>query len=857
MEDIDIKMNDADDINEEVEDGFKGDPEVEDESVLGGMSDCGKEQIVDVCFAMDKLKDLVLDLLKYFPEYMPRSEEKKLLDLPFQDKRVLDEKDCTELKNVLEIRMYGQEYENFGLPKLEFSLEETKDTENKLENMLTKICTLNEKLIPYVEHVKKKVDRKKASDEKKDQQKGKTEEGWGGKKRDPQTKDTTKYPIKGLTDKDVSPIRGEFDMMRTLQKVEKSKDEKSKDGVSREKNRLSRKDLDIKKKNDENERSPIREGFNMRNLIRREEFERAKSEGSNEKLDLLESAIQRLKSNIQAGVKEDKQFDLTKDYEFFMGMFNAEAKKWNMDEKMEHIQNFDVSEFVTTKFSSDEMYKIEERIKRINKYNSTIENEYSIQHPIEESKGDAPNAVKEKSVRRNRAEEGDLLDEVLKLKGKQRGRRSISPRRRSRRRSWSRGRSGSRRSISRGRRSRSRGRRSRSRGRRSRSRGRRSRSRGYVAPFGDVQPGVGAFNGMIGTPGIPNIAAGNMGLTLDGLQNYIAGLQNLVAKQQTMGGHQQNYNMGQQQNMMRSHQNSMDGFNNATGFQSNMGGGGSSKNMGGIARNDMQMNLNAPMGNSRNVMGGDGWNSMRGQPGQIDQTSHNLTKYISDKLDRRQNPSHDAPFMDQTGARNQTEELVFGERLPSDRMRSETRFGPGFSGHERQGEASFSSGFPANHERREEVRFGSESNSRQGVDLRGGNPQAGHDMNSRQGVDLRGGNSQAGLDMRGGSGMSDRRGGSGVADYGASQLQSWPTRGLNTTQFAQDQGSSRMSGIGNNYKPDRPHHVTAGDEQKGRNWNSGEEEKGRNWKDFMSAPSSIGNITSGYQNNTSKPHQRY
>lgn len=379
------------------------------------------------------------------------------------------------------------------------------------------------------------------------------------------------------------------------------------------------------------------------------------------------------------------------------------------------------------------------------------------------------------------------------------------------------------------------------------------------------------FNGMSGTGGLGGmpggIAAGNLGLTLDGLQNYIAGLQNLVAKQQnnqqnTMGG-QQNY-MGQQQNMINNQQNYMDGYNNTAGFQTNMGGG-INKNMGGITRNEMQRNLNAPVGNSRNDMGGEGCQnmpSMRRQD-QMEQTRNNLTKYISDKLDRpqgmnerqnsasRQKPLLDAPYMDQTGGRYQSEEVVFGERLPSDRMKSETRFGPGFQDHNASAhdERRYGSEFPADLDRREETRFGSgfpESNSRPGVNMRGGN-----DLNSRQGVDMRGGNSRPGVDMRGGNsragadmkvvGIADMRGGSGgsgMADYGASQSRSWPTTNSG-------QGSARMTGAGNNYKQERPLHGIG---------MAGEEQKGKNWKQFMTSPSSS---NTGFQNNTIKPHQRY
>eukprot|EP00092_Neocalanus_flemingeri_P031338 GFUD01034034.1.p1 GENE.GFUD01034034.1~~GFUD01034034.1.p1 ORF type:complete len:1306 (-),score=333.18 GFUD01034034.1:153-4070(-) len=340
-----------------------------------------KGNVLKLSYELEKLKVIVLELTNFFPHYQPRTQEKILLNLPLRNKKELDEKDFQVFKSCLEGKQFGSDCSNGGIENLNEILESVSPVltlQEKLSRSIRNVSDLCNKLIEYVDHLKRKTEKNKDDP--------KTCETIGVKKV-AICRRKNDFPIVGISARDISPIRENFCIKKIISKVEdisKPSDKEPK-SRSREKSRGRSKDKGGKV-------SPIRDNFNVRKVLDSVEKE-DKSKSIRKFKPFVRNlvvSIDRLRTNMIFALKSDDKFVLKSDWEFFTNMFKKEALKWKAKEKLNHLENLDVEEHVSKKLGDpiwrflDSKIMTEDRIARIRVYNKKLEKQFEIKHEIAE-----------------------------------------------------------------------------------------------------------------------------------------------------------------------------------------------------------------------------------------------------------------------------------------------------------------------------------------------------------------------------------------------------------------------------------------------------------------------------------------
>jgi len=337
-----------------------------------------KENVLKLSHELEKLKVIVLELANFFPHYQPRTKEKVLLNLPLRNKKELDEKDFDVFKSSLEGKQFGSDFSNGGIENLNEILEFVSPVltlQEKLSRSTRIVSDLCNKLIEYVDHLKRKVEKSK-SENKKCETIGVKKVAICRRKND--------FPIVGISERDISPIRENFCIKKVISKVEDTEKtgEKGKKSKSQQESQERSKDSV----------SPIRDNFNVRKVL--------DSVQKKDKSKLVRNfkpwsknlvvSIDRLRTNMIFALKTDDKFVLKRDWEFFTNMFRKEALKWKKREKLNHLERLDVEEHVSNKLGDpiwkflDSKLMTEDRIERIRVYNKKLEKEFSIKHDMAE-----------------------------------------------------------------------------------------------------------------------------------------------------------------------------------------------------------------------------------------------------------------------------------------------------------------------------------------------------------------------------------------------------------------------------------------------------------------------------------------
>ena len=166
---------------------------------------------------MNKLKVIVLELTNFFPDFQPRSKEKLLLCLPFKDKKTLDDKDMEEFKTALNQLDFSSNLSNCGvtnLAELLASVSSVRLVKDKLGKLIRNVADLSDQLVDYAGHLKRKRARRE-EEEKRSKSKSKEVEGETiGKDKVAIFRRKGDFPIIGVSERDISPIRENFDIKK-------------------------------------------------------------------------------------------------------------------------------------------------------------------------------------------------------------------------------------------------------------------------------------------------------------------------------------------------------------------------------------------------------------------------------------------------------------------------------------------------------------------------------------------------------------------------------------------------------------------------------------------------------------------
>ena len=164
---------------------------------------------------MNKLKVIVLELTNFFPDFQPRSKEKLLLCLPFKDKKTLDDKDMEEFKTALNQLDFSSNLSNCGvtyLAELLASVSSVRIVKDKLGKLIRNVADLSDQLVDYAGHLKRKRARR---EEEEKRSKSKEVEGETiGKDKVAIFRRKGDFPIIGVSERDISPIRENFDIKK-------------------------------------------------------------------------------------------------------------------------------------------------------------------------------------------------------------------------------------------------------------------------------------------------------------------------------------------------------------------------------------------------------------------------------------------------------------------------------------------------------------------------------------------------------------------------------------------------------------------------------------------------------------------
>ena len=173
---------------------------------------------------LSKLKVVVLELTNYFPHFQPRSKEKLLLNLPFKDKKSLDETQMDEFKTALNQLSFNSNLSNSGvgnLAELLASVSSARLVKDKLGKLIRNVAELSDQLVDYAGHLKRKQARR--GEEERSKSKSKEVEGKTMEKVEGETIGKAKvaifrrkgdFPIIGVSERDISPIRENFDIKK-------------------------------------------------------------------------------------------------------------------------------------------------------------------------------------------------------------------------------------------------------------------------------------------------------------------------------------------------------------------------------------------------------------------------------------------------------------------------------------------------------------------------------------------------------------------------------------------------------------------------------------------------------------------
>ena len=320
-----------------------------------------KESIVKLSYELEKLKVIVLELTNYYPHYQPRTIEKKLLNLPFRNKKELNERDFDVFKAAVKGKQFGSDSANGGIENLNEILEicSTSATlHQKLTTVIQSVTDLSNKLIEYVDHLKRKIERSKKFEKKKEDD---LKDETIGAKKIAICRRKNHFPIVGVSARDISPIRENFCIKEVISNVEDISNKKS--TTEDEKNKPKGKESPRKKDKSQN--------HSFQPFVR----------------DLIH-AIDRLRRNMIIALKSNNNFVLKSDWEFFTNMFKKKALSWNSKDKLNHLENLVVEDYISDKMG-DATWRFletrsltEDRIKRIRAYNKNLEKEFNIQHKM-------------------------------------------------------------------------------------------------------------------------------------------------------------------------------------------------------------------------------------------------------------------------------------------------------------------------------------------------------------------------------------------------------------------------------------------------------------------------------------------
>ena len=168
---------------------------------------------------LNKLKVIVLELTNFFPDFQPRSKEKLLLCLPFKDKKALDDKDMEEFKTALNQLDFSSNLSNCGvtnLAELLASVSSVRLVKDKLGKLIRNVADLSDQLVDYAGHLKRKRARRE-EEEKRSKSKEGDKVGEGetiGKDKVAIFRRKGDFPIIGVSERDISPIRENFDIKK-------------------------------------------------------------------------------------------------------------------------------------------------------------------------------------------------------------------------------------------------------------------------------------------------------------------------------------------------------------------------------------------------------------------------------------------------------------------------------------------------------------------------------------------------------------------------------------------------------------------------------------------------------------------
>ena len=320
-----------------------------------------KESIVKLSYELEKLKVIVLELTNYYPHYQPRTIEKKLLNLPFRDIKELNERDFDVFKAAVKGKQFGSDSANGGIENLNEILEicSTSATlHQKLTTVIQSVTDLSNKLIEYVDHLKRKIERSKKFEKKKEDD---LKDETIGAKKIAICRRKNHFPIVGVSARDISPIRENFCIKEVISNVEDTSNKES-----------TTEDEKIKQKGKESPRKKDKsQTHSFQPFVR----------------DLIH-AIDRLRRNMIIALKSNNKFVLKSDWEFFTNMFKKKALSWNSNDKLNHLENLVVEDYISDKMG-DATWRFletrsltEDRIKRIRAYNKNLEKEFNIQHKM-------------------------------------------------------------------------------------------------------------------------------------------------------------------------------------------------------------------------------------------------------------------------------------------------------------------------------------------------------------------------------------------------------------------------------------------------------------------------------------------
>ena len=166
---------------------------------------------------LSKLKVVVLELTNYFPDFQPRSKEKLLLNLPFKENKNLDEKQMDEFKTALNQLSFNSNLSNSGvvnLAELLASVSAARLVKDKLSKLIRNVAELSDQLVDYAGHLKRKRARREEERSKSKSESKEVEGETIGKAKVAIFRRKGDFPIIGVSERDISPIRENFDIKK-------------------------------------------------------------------------------------------------------------------------------------------------------------------------------------------------------------------------------------------------------------------------------------------------------------------------------------------------------------------------------------------------------------------------------------------------------------------------------------------------------------------------------------------------------------------------------------------------------------------------------------------------------------------